>query len=322
MSGPDERSALPSEIPPQRRPFTGADVWVEGPDGSRNWGRYGAAGLLVTHPELGVLLQHRARWSHFGGTWGLPGGAINEDESAVEAAIREAEEEAGVPGALIETQFTSVLDLGYWSYTTVVARARQQFAPIVGDAESLELRWVPLADVAALPLHPGFSASWPTLLTQLNQRVVVVIDVATVVGSRPEHWWRDRISDGEQLRRHAARLTSLGVPGSGLGLSHAQIWPEWVLVIDGEARNSLRDGERLTVLRAAGSTTDSIVEVTGALLGTDVGTEATAFVVTTDRELSARVSALGAAVHEPGWLLSALEGLIAGDAAPDPLHPK
>jgi 8-oxo-dGTP pyrophosphatase MutT (NUDIX family) len=103
---------------------TSGDAWVEGPDGARYWGRFGAAGLLVVSPAFEVLLQHRAAWSHFGGTWGMPGGARHQDEGAVDAAVREAAEEAGVPAALLAVRFTSVLDLGYWSYTTVTCRER------------------------------------------------------------------------------------------------------------------------------------------------------------------------------------------------------
>ena len=70
---------------------------MEGPDGQRFWGRFGAAGLLVHDLRRGVLLQHRADWSHFGGTWGLPGGARHAGETAVQGALREAAEEAAVP---------------------------------------------------------------------------------------------------------------------------------------------------------------------------------------------------------------------------------
>lgn len=147
---------------------TSGDAWVFGPDGRKFWGRFGAAGLLVQHPELGVLLQHRALWSHFGDTWGLPGGARHEGESAVEAAYREAHEEAGVPAGLLRLQFESVVDFGFWSYTTVVATATEAFAPIIGDQESIALAWVHLEDVAALPLHPGFATSWTTLLPRLG----------------------------------------------------------------------------------------------------------------------------------------------------------
>jgi len=143
------------------------DAWVYGPDGARFWGRYGAAGLLVHHRELGVLLQHRALWSHQGDTWGVPGGARHENESALDAAIREAGEEAGVPAHLLQVDFSSVVDLGFWSYTTVVVRALEPFEPVISDTESIALRWVPPADVELLPLHPGFAASWPALRDRL-----------------------------------------------------------------------------------------------------------------------------------------------------------
>jgi len=157
---------IPPRLPPYARRDKG-DAWVTGANGEKFWGRYGAAGLLVWHPPTGVLLQHRVGWSHFGGTWGLPGGARNEGESAQAGALREAHEEAGVPPESVTVLFTSVLDLGFWSYTTVVTRASEAFEPVIGDAESLELRWVSLDQVTELPLHPGFAASWPELHERL-----------------------------------------------------------------------------------------------------------------------------------------------------------
>ncbi|BDZ66186.1 NUDIX domain-containing protein [Agromyces mangrovi Wang et al. 2018] len=145
------------------------DAWVYGPDGTRFWGRYGAAGLLLHDPARGVLLQHRAEWSHHGGTWGIPGGARHEGEGPVDAAVREAGEEAGVPGASVRVRFTSVVDLGFWSYTTVVAEATRPVEPVIGDAESLELAWVPVDRVDSLALHPAFAAAWPGLRERIGQ---------------------------------------------------------------------------------------------------------------------------------------------------------
>jgi 8-oxo-dGTP diphosphatase len=143
------------------------DEWVVGPDGAKYWGRYGAAGLLVVSPEREVLLQHRALWSHFGGTWGMPGGARHEHESATDAAVREAGEEAGVPPSVLAVRFSAVLDLGYWSYTTVVADAVERFEPVVSDPESIELRWIAIDRVTDLPLHPRFAESWSELAGRL-----------------------------------------------------------------------------------------------------------------------------------------------------------
>ena len=141
---------------------------MEGPDGQRFWGRFGAAGLLVHDLRRGILLQHRADWSHFGGTWGLPGGARHAGESAVDGALREAAEEAAVPPDAVHVLFESVLDLGFWSYTTVVGQAVRPFEPHMADVESIELRWVPVNEVTELPLHPGFAASWPQLRARLT----------------------------------------------------------------------------------------------------------------------------------------------------------
>lgn len=165
----DPLSSTPPPLPTGAARDPG-DAWVEGDNGQRYWGRFGAAGLLAWHPEAGILLQHRAVWSHHGGTWGLPGGARKHGETAVAAAVREAGEEAGVPADAVEPMFESVFDLGFWSYTTVAVRVVRLFAPIVADAESVALLWVAVNDVDALPLHPGFAASWPALRAQLPER--------------------------------------------------------------------------------------------------------------------------------------------------------
>ena len=82
--------------------------------------------------------------------------------------MREASEEAGVPDGAVEPWFEHVVDLGFWSYTTCVMRVTTPFEPIISDPESLELRWVPVDDVAEYPLHPGFAAAWPTLRDRIR----------------------------------------------------------------------------------------------------------------------------------------------------------
>jgi 8-oxo-dGTP diphosphatase len=157
----------PPPLPPEHLRDPG-DAWVEGPDGSRYWGRFGAAGLLVLHPPLGVLLQLRAEWSHSGGTWGIPGGALRQGEGAIDAALRESHEEAGVPSEAVRVVDTSVLDLGFWSYTTVLGIADDYFEPVAMDLESAALEWVPMNDVADRDLHPAFRRAWPDLRDRLS----------------------------------------------------------------------------------------------------------------------------------------------------------
>lgn len=114
-----------------------------------------------------MLLQHQAPWSHQGGTWGLPGGARDSHESAEEAAVREAHEEAGLIGRFVSVRasvVTAVASGTDWTYTTVVADAPEQL-PTVANVESAEMRWVGEDEVDVLPLHPGFAASWQRLRT-------------------------------------------------------------------------------------------------------------------------------------------------------------
>lgn len=158
----------PPPLPPEHLRDPG-DAWVEGPDGKRYWGLFGAAGLLVLHPPLGVLLQHRAQWSHHGGTWGIPGGALKAGEDAISAALREANEEAAVPGDAVRVLETTLLDLGFWSYTTVLGLSEEYFEPEVADLESVALEWVPLDEVVQRELHPAFAVAWPDLRERLRR---------------------------------------------------------------------------------------------------------------------------------------------------------
>jgi len=148
------------------------DGWVLSDTGAAFWGKHGAAGLLLRAPgedgSPAVLLQHRAPWSHQGGTWGLPGGARDSHETPEQAAVREAHEEAGLPSDLLTVRMTVVTAEisgatgSHWTYTTVIADAAEQLET-VPNRESSELRWVSVNEVAELPLHPGFAASWERL---------------------------------------------------------------------------------------------------------------------------------------------------------------
>lgn len=151
------------------------DGWSAGPAGTKRWGKYGAAGLfLLAEDTRTVLMQHRAWWTASGGKWGIPGGARDSHESAVDAALREAVEETGVDTAPIQVIGSAVTAgpypadpertelAGNWTYTTVVAKAPVELI-VRADEESLELRWVALDELEQLDLLPAFAEALPVI---------------------------------------------------------------------------------------------------------------------------------------------------------------
>lgn len=156
--------------------MSSGDGWVDCRCGERHWGRHGAAGLLLVSGDGRVLLQQRAASQH-AGTWALPGGARHREESAEDAAVREAAEEVGLDPGRVEVVDTSVDDHGNWSYTTVIATHRG-----VGDmrpvSETAAVRWVPIVVVEEYPLHPGFAAAWGQELHEQTATLLAADDAS------------------------------------------------------------------------------------------------------------------------------------------------
>ncbi|MDT4987613.1 MAG: hypothetical protein QOI74_1707 [Micromonosporaceae bacterium] len=120
--------------------------------------------------------------------------------------------------------------------------------------------------------------------------MLIVVDAANVVGSVPDGWWRDRIGANERLR------DALAAAGPAAALPGAADDDELVLVVEGAARR-VAGVPGVRVVSATGSGDDAIVELvrTG-------GTGHEIVVVTADRGLRDRVTALGARVVGPGTL--------------------
>jgi len=168
--------------------------------------------------------------------------------------------------------------------------------------------------------------------------VTIVVDVANVMGSRPDGWWRDRA--GAAVRLHA-EIVGLAASGRAIlpderraadepGAAGEASVPGFVMVLEGAAKAAaarlapaepdapaetdapaepdapdgglrpVRPGEVRVVL-APGSGDDAIVAVVRQLPGRRV-------VVTADRGLRERCVAAGAEILGPGWLLGLLRG--------------
>jgi hypothetical protein len=118
--------------------------------------------------------------------------------------------------------------------------------------------------------------------------VLIVVDAANVVGSKPDGWWRDRAGATERLRDALAAAGPRALPDAREG-------DELVLVVEGAARGvSSIPGVRVVAADRSGD--DAIVDL---LRREGSGDEV---VVTADRSLRDRVTALGARVVGPGSL--------------------
>lgn len=123
--------------------------------------------------------------------------------------------------------------------------------------------------------------------------MLVIVDGANVVGSRPDGWWRDRAGA-------AKRLLDEMRAGGGQALEEAgREGDDLVLVLEGGARGAVEPGEHgaVTVVHAGASGDDEVVRLVAEA---DDGQEV--LVVTADRGLRARVETLGARTQGPRWL--------------------
>jgi 8-oxo-dGTP diphosphatase len=151
------------------------------------------------------------------------------------------------------------------------------------------------------------------------------VDVANVMGSRPDGWWRDRPGAAVRLHAELAALAARGRPV----LPDDTEPEEFIMVLEGATRAAAprikaaqskaaqskaaqskaaqskaaqskaaqnNAGADVRVVQADGSGDDAIVALVRELSGRRV-------VVTADRELRRRCEAAGAEVFGPSWLI-------------------
>jgi 8-oxo-dGTP pyrophosphatase MutT (NUDIX family) len=118
---------------------------------------------VVDRPEPTVLLTQRTELPSHPGQIAFPGGKIDpHDVTPADAALREAEEEIGLPRALIEPIGYLDLYLTFSGYRILptVARVRPGYSLVLCEAEVAEAFEVPLAFLMDAQNHALHSRDW------------------------------------------------------------------------------------------------------------------------------------------------------------------
>jgi 8-oxo-dGTP diphosphatase len=302
--------------------------WVTCAQGHQHWGLYGAAGVLVYVPHPAnqalslVLLQHRARWAHQGGTWALPGGAMDSEETPAEAALREADEECMLDPKLVVPRGMYSDEHGGWAYHTVLAQAAEPLRVRSDAYESDEAVWLPAGEVDQLDLHPGFAVTWPVLREALLP-LTVFVDGTGTIGTQPGS---DNPADaGRRLHAQLSELARAGVAvpsDGGPAPALARWYPDYVLVLSeaaaAAAASSAAAEEARKPKRTSRVTWDEpltvrtaeirIVAVADGAQASDVitdlarSTPGRRLAVSDRRDVRDQAAAAGAAVTDLNWL--------------------
>lgn len=123
--------------------------------------------------------------------------------------------------------------------------------------------------------------------------VIVVVDMANVLGSRPDGWWRERAAAAGRLLDRLAALPGSQVAGPDGG---ALAIERLVVVLEGAARTAPDPPGAVEVVRAERDGDAAVVTVADRLSGAG-----DLLVVTADRGLRQRLSPHVRTVG-PNWL--------------------
>ena len=122
------------------------------------WGKEGAGCLVMAMDTKKFLLQLRGGKVLQPNTWGIWGGAVNQNETPLDAALRELREESGtsITGAKISKLWV-YRDPSGFRYTTYLVLVPRQFTPVPDTNEVADWGWFDFYDMPK-PLHFGVKA--------------------------------------------------------------------------------------------------------------------------------------------------------------------
>jgi hypothetical protein len=142
--------------------------------------------------------------------------------------------------------------------------------------------------------------------------VVLLVDIANVMGSRPDGWWRDRAAAATRLLNGLELLTGGTQVTLPPGLGTVRI-AEVRAVVEGAATRA-EGPQAVSVLRVDRDGDSEIVDEASRLIAADK----TPLVVTADRGLRRRLPER-AVIVGPGWLNHLLGRVTGIEGTPGPV---
>lgn len=167
-----------------------------------------AAGIMLMTPGGQVLFLQRGRGGDYPGHWCFPGGRLKEGEDALDAAIRETAEEAGIKLGKDELKFWTRRVSDGVEFTTFITKSAKKVAPKL-NYEHTGYVWAEPGE-APEPLHPGCMIALARL--DMNE-----LDIARAMAA------------GELASPHVyANVTLFNMRITGTGTAWRDKWGEYV----------------------------------------------------------------------------------------------
>lgn len=181
-------------LPKELRGKSGDGMYAPG-----MWGKYGGSGIMMRHVDqhgtARYMVVQRATSGYNKWRWQLPGGAREQNETAIQAAAREANEETGITPdqlATLTPRGTHTVELPVegkapWTYSSVVADAPEAFRPKIDYEELGAARWLTYDQLVEMRgrgrLIAPFAAQLEDIIAKFDEPTVAGFIVDNVVTS-------------------------------------------------------------------------------------------------------------------------------------------